>query len=246
MSLLVDIGHCGQLPTELVANALSIAVRKDSAASTTVTDGAACVLQCDSTGALRTTGSGGGGDASAANQTSMISKIETVATAVHVEDVAHADGDAGIASLAVRKDSPASLAGTAGDYAPCQVDASGSLWVTDAGRAARSTVSISGSSWVKGDSKGTLDTASYTNVDFAIVFSNATATAADWLGIELSHDNSTWIPLQDVGFQPVTDSNSATQFVCRGSLSGLAAQYVRFTNTCATQTTLSPLYLTLH
>ena len=64
MSLLVDIGHCGQLPTDLVSNALSIAVRKDTAASTTVTDGSACVLQCDSTGALRTTGSGGG-DASA-------------------------------------------------------------------------------------------------------------------------------------------------------------------------------------
>ena len=245
MSLLVDLGHASQLPTELVANALSIAVRKDTAASTTATDNTACVLQCDSTGALRTTGSGGG-DASAANQSSMITKIETIATAVHVEDIAHSDGDAGIMSLFVRKDSPATLAGTSGDYAAAQVDGNGSLWVTNSGRAARSTVTIAASSWTKGDHKGSLDTQSFTNVDFAIQFSNATATAAHWLGIQISSDNSTWVELQDVGFQPVTDSSSATQFVCRGSLTGLAARYVRFTNTCATQTTLSDLYLTLH
>ena len=50
--------------------------------------------------------------------------------------------------------------------------------MTDAGRASRSTVTIAASSWAKGDSEGTLDTSSYTDVDFAIVFSNATATAA--------------------------------------------------------------------
>ena len=244
MSMLVDIGHASQLPTELVANALAVCARKDTAASTTATDGAACVLQCDSTGALRTTGNGG--DASASNQGSMITKLSTLADAVKAEDEAHADGDSGIPSLCVRKDSPATLAGAAGDYAPAQVDASGSLWVTDAGRAARSTVAIAGSSWAKGDSEGALDTASYTDVDFAIVFSNVSASGADWLGVEISSDDSTWIPLQDVGFQPVTDSSSATQFVCRGSLTGLAARHVRFTNTCSTQTTLSALYLTLH
>ena len=245
MSLLVDVGHASQLPTEPVANALAVCVRKDTAASTTATDGAACVLQCDSTGALRATGSGGGGDASASNQTTMISSLSTIAGAVHVEDAVHTSGDGGIPALCVRKDVPVALGGS-GDYQPCQVNETGALWVTDAGRASRSTVAISGSSWPKGNSLGTLDTSSYYNLDFAIVFSNATATGADWLGIQVSSDNSTWALLQDVGLQAVTDSNSATQYVCRGSLSGLAAQYVRFTNTCATQTTLSALYLTLH
>ena len=242
--MLVDIGHASQLPTELVANALAVCVRKDTAASTTATDGAACVLQCDSTGALRTTGSGGG-DASASNQTSMISSLSTIAGAVHVEDAIHTSGDGGIPALCVRKDVPVALGGS-GDYQPCQVNETGALWVTDAGRAARSTVTIAASSWAKGDSEGALDTSSYSNLDFAIVFSNATATGADWLGVQISSDNSTWVPLQDQGFQAVTDSSSATQFVCRGSLTGLAAQYVRFTNTCVTQTTLSDLYLTMH
>ena len=247
MSQLVDLGHASQLPTELVANALAVCVRKDTASSTTATDGAACVLQCDSSGALRTTGAGSGGDASASNQTSMISSLSTIAGAVHVEDAVHTSGDGGIPALCVRKDVPVALGGS-GDHQPCQVNETGSLWVTDAGRASRSTVAIAGSSWAKGDSPSgaTLETSSYSNLDFAIVFSNATATGADWLGIQISSDNSTWVPLQDVGLQAVTDSSSATQFVCRGSLTGLAAQYVRFTNTCATQTTLSDLYLTLH
>ena len=204
-----------------------------------------CPLQCDSTGALRTTGGGSGGDASASNQTTMISSLSAIAGAVHVEDAVHTSGDGGIPALCVRKDVPVALGGS-GDYQPCQVNETGALWVTDAGRASRSTVVISGSSWAKGDSEGTLDTSSYSNLDFAIVFSNASATGADWLGIEISSDNSTWVPLQDQGFQAVTDSNSATQYVCRVQLTELAAQYIRFTNTCTAQSTLSDLYLTLH
>lgn len=47
----------------------------------------------------------------------------------HLEDAAHADGDAGIMALAVRKDTAAALAGTDGDYAPLEVDAAGKLHV---------------------------------------------------------------------------------------------------------------------
>jgi len=83
--MLVDIGHANasQMPAELVAGAFAVKTRKDTAASTAVTDGAACVLhgQCDSSGALRTTGAGSGGDASASNQTSIITRLGTIATA---------------------------------------------------------------------------------------------------------------------------------------------------------------------
>ena len=47
----------------------------------------------------------------------------------HLEDAAHASGDAGIMALAVRKDTAAALAGTDGDYAPLEVDANGCLHV---------------------------------------------------------------------------------------------------------------------
>ncbi len=46
-----------------------------------------------------------------------------------VEDTAHASGDTGIQMLAVRNDTLAALAGTDGDYAPIQVNASGALFV---------------------------------------------------------------------------------------------------------------------
>ena len=45
------------------------------------------------------------------------------------EDVAHSSGDKGIMSLVVRNDLLATLVGADGDYAPLQVDASGSLYV---------------------------------------------------------------------------------------------------------------------
>jgi len=47
----------------------------------------------------------------------------------HAEDAAHASGDLGIQTLAVRNDTLAALAGTDGDYAPLQVDADGALYV---------------------------------------------------------------------------------------------------------------------
>jgi hypothetical protein len=45
------------------------------------------------------------------------------------EDAVHATGDTGVMALAVRKDTATALAGTDGDYAPLEVDASGRLHV---------------------------------------------------------------------------------------------------------------------
>jgi hypothetical protein len=45
------------------------------------------------------------------------------------EDAVHSTGDTGVMPLAVRNDVLAALAGTDGDYAPLQVDASGALYV---------------------------------------------------------------------------------------------------------------------
>lgn len=48
------------------------------------------------------------------------------------EDAVHSTGDTGVMALAVRNDTLAALAGTDGDYAPLQVDASGGLYVESA------------------------------------------------------------------------------------------------------------------
>ncbi len=59
----------------------------------------------------------------------LLEAAETIADAVHAEDAAHADGDAGVQVLAVRRDADTSLVGATGDYAPLQVDANGRLKV---------------------------------------------------------------------------------------------------------------------
>lgn len=48
------------------------------------------------------------------------------------EDAAHSDGDTGVLTLGVRKDSAASTAGSDADYAPFITDATGRLWVRPA------------------------------------------------------------------------------------------------------------------
>jgi hypothetical protein len=55
------------------------------------------------------------------------------------EDAAHASGDVGVMSLAVRSDAGGALAGTDGDYAPLQVNAAGELRV-----AIGTSISLSG------------------------------------------------------------------------------------------------------
>lgn len=47
------------------------------------------------------------------------------------EDVAHTTGDVGTMALAVRRDTPTSLAGTDNDYLPMTTDSLGRLWVND-------------------------------------------------------------------------------------------------------------------
>lgn len=47
------------------------------------------------------------------------------------EDAAHSTGDVGVMSLTVRNDTLAALAGTDGDYAPLQVNASGALYIQE-------------------------------------------------------------------------------------------------------------------
>ena len=54
----------------------------------------------------------------------------TTAVLSRAEDAAHTSGDHGIMALVVRNDTLAALAGTDGDYAPLQVNATGALYVS--------------------------------------------------------------------------------------------------------------------
>jgi len=52
------------------------------------------------------------------------------ASLLKAEDAAHADGDAGVMALAVRRDTSAASSGATGDYEPLQTDSLGRLRVT--------------------------------------------------------------------------------------------------------------------
>lgn len=64
----------------------------------------------------------------------------TIASAVHAEDAASADGDKGITLLATRKGTPANTSGSDGDYETLQMSA-GRLWVDASGK----TLTVDGS-----------------------------------------------------------------------------------------------------
>jgi hypothetical protein len=58
-----------------------------------------------------------------------LTALQLIDDVVVTEDAAHSTGDKGVMALAVRRDANTTLADTTGDYAPLQVDASGSLKV---------------------------------------------------------------------------------------------------------------------
>lgn len=58
-----------------------------------------------------------------------LTALQLIDNIVEVEDTAHSSGDSGVMALAVRNDTLAALAGTDGDYAPLQVNASGALYI---------------------------------------------------------------------------------------------------------------------
>jgi len=91
-----------------------LAVRKDTAAALAGTDGDYIPLIVDANGRLHV----------------LDPNSATIAALSKAEDAPHKTGDTGIQILAVRKDTAEAIAGTAGDYAPLEVDALGRLHVS--------------------------------------------------------------------------------------------------------------------
>jgi len=92
---------------------MALAVRRDTAAVGSGTDGDYSTLNVDSSGKLYV----------------VDSDAATIAGAIKAEDAAHSSGDSGAVILAKRTDAPAVSSGTDGDYSTVNVDATGKLWV---------------------------------------------------------------------------------------------------------------------
>lgn len=117
-------------------------VRQDTLASSTSADGDYGNFKSTSLGELYV--------ADSTARTSLASILAELQLATQIEDAAHASGDTGFMSLAVRNDTPGSLVSANGDYAPLQVDATGNLRVvgsfTVAGIFAEDSAHVSGDS----------------------------------------------------------------------------------------------------
>ena len=109
---------------------MALAVRNDAGGPLAGATGDYIPLTTDSTGALRVTGGGGGGDATAANQVTGNASLATIAGAIRQEDAPHVSGDTGVLMLGVRNDSGGTLASANGDNTPMQFDSAGALRVT--------------------------------------------------------------------------------------------------------------------
>lgn len=68
------------------------------------------------------------GVATAANQSTEITHLSTIAGAIRAEDSAHSTGQTGVMMLAKRTDTAAQSAGTDGDYCTLNADSNGKLW----------------------------------------------------------------------------------------------------------------------
>lgn len=121
-----------------------LAVRQDTAAALAGTNGDYLPLITDSTGRLHTAPLASGTNAIGTVEATKVTPGVNPTDLGKAEDAAHVSGDTGVAIWAVRKDTATALAGTDGDYAPLEVDASGRLWVNVGAipAAARTTDSI--------------------------------------------------------------------------------------------------------
>jgi hypothetical protein len=104
-----------------------LAVRRDTAAVGSGTDGDYSTINVNAAGRVYTSATI---DAALPAGTANIGDVDVLTMpGVFAEDAAHTTGDSGHLILAVRRDANTTLVGTDGDYAPFQVDANGSLKV---------------------------------------------------------------------------------------------------------------------
>lgn len=112
-----------------------LAVRQDTLASSTDTDGDYADFKVNALGELyvHDTDANASLNSIEASSTAIAASVSTIATEIqsitHVEDTAHSSGHVGTMPLAVRNDANTSLVDTDGDYAPLQVNSVGRLKV---------------------------------------------------------------------------------------------------------------------
>ncbi len=132
------------------------------------------------------------------------------------EDAAHASGDTGVMALAVRRDADTALVGADGDYAPLQVNSSGSLKVAiTAGAGSGGTSIADGASFTR-------DTTSITPAGAVVETSAPTLTNGDVAGLSMTTGGALRVAVSSGGVSGVVEDAAASDGV-----EGIAIMAVR-------------------
>lgn len=191
-----------------------LAVRDDALATLTPADGDYTQLRVTSTGQLHVSDS-------------------TLSSAVHNEDAAHSNGDAGIQALAVRNDTLGALAGANKDYTPLQVSAAGALYANPS--KVRTTVEVFNGTVANSAEMGKTEIAIPTEVEAMHLWFNSSDTTATFtftMRMESSGDDYSSTLLDDI---TLTSSNEAHLV---SSLNGVPYLVVNYSNSSGSSNTL--------
>ena len=157
------------------------------------------------------------GASTSANQTTIIGHLDgvesllttidadtgAVAAAVKTEDAAHASGDTGVMALAVRQDANTSLVSADGDYAPLQVDSTGSLKVAIvSGAGSGGTSAADGATFTR-------NTTSLTPVGAAVESSAPTLTNGDVAALSQDTSGNLRVRVAAGGIAGVTEDTAS-------------------------------------
>jgi hypothetical protein len=162
----------------------------------------------------------------ASDSTGVLASVGAISTSVtpgtsaahlgKAEDAAHGNGDTGVMALAVRRDADTSLVGADNDYAPLQVNASGSLKVAITSGAGSGGTSIAdGASFTR-------DTTSVTPVAAVVETSAPTLTNGDAAALSMTTGGALRTAVVSGGIQGVVEDAAATDGV-----EGVAVMAVR-------------------
>jgi hypothetical protein len=145
---------------------------------------------------------------------STVTNVATIGTSVtpgtgaahlgKAEDAAHGSGDTGVMALAVRRDADTTLADTTGDYAPLQVNASGSLKVAITSGAG------SGGTSIADGATFTRDTTSVTLAAAAVESSAPTLTNGDAAALSMTTGGALRVSVASGGIAGIVDDAAFT------------------------------------
>jgi len=169
-------------------------------------------------------------DAAEAHLGNIETSVQLIDDVVKAEDAAHSSGDKGVMFLGVHQSSQADF-GADGDYVPLSINDDGELRVTTAGATSQTTTNVTSSqnlATTGTNANYSIDTGTSSSyIRFFLDFGANSYSDAD---VQVSHDNSNFIPVQNVTQQTTAAVSGGTNYFADISVLN-PPRYVRLFNT---------------